>query len=59
MLWRYKKAVRICIPEMLIRASKAVTPMDQDLEGAIGRAGERHDSLPGPTTSQLWVFSTI
>lgn len=56
MLWRYKKAVRICIPEMLIRASKAVTLMDQDLEGATGRAGERHDSLPGPTTSQCGCF---
>lgn len=39
-----------------MRTSKAATLVDQDLEGAIGRAGERHDSLPGPTTSQCGCF---
>jgi len=58
-----KKAVRFCIADMLMRASKAVTLVDQDLEAATVRAGERQDSLPGPTfpwgKDPMRVFSTI
>lgn len=44
---------------MLMRASKAVTLMDQDLQGAIDRTGERYDSFPAVTIGPVWMFSTI